>query len=256
MKRPLRDRAVRANSALAVAGIDLLRMRSSLHWARFIHDRKKFAAAGGQIDELLPITADMGEHAGRLDAHYFTQDLLVARRVYEASPKRHVDVGSRLDGFVAHVAAFRTIDVIDIRPAPAQLDQNIRFIQADMMSASSSLTNCTDSASSLHALEHFGLGRYGDPIDPIGHLKGFQNLEGLVSAGGRFYVSVPVGRPRTVFNAHRVFDPTAVPEWTKDRSRLTHFDFIDDAGKLHLDQNPDDAASCEYGCGIFTFQKD
>jgi hypothetical protein len=29
-----------------------------------------------------------------------------------------------------------------------------------------------DSLSCLHALEHFGLGRYGDPIDPRGHEKG------------------------------------------------------------------------------------
>jgi hypothetical protein len=32
------------------------------------------------------------------------------------------------------------------------------------------MINCCDSISSLHAIEHFGLGRYGDTIDVNGHL--------------------------------------------------------------------------------------
>jgi len=32
-----------------------------------------------------------------------------------------VDIGSRVDGFVAHVASFREIEVFDVRPISAQI---------------------------------------------------------------------------------------------------------------------------------------
>ena len=85
----------------------------------------------------------------------------MARRIYENNPDIHFDVGFRVDGFVVHVAAFRKIKVVDIRPQASQI-KNIEFLQADMMSpVSDSLVACCDSLSCLHALEHFGLGRYG-----------------------------------------------------------------------------------------------
>ena len=40
-----------------------------------------------------------------LDA-YFHQDFVVARKIFERNPRLHIDVGSRVDGFVAHVATF------------------------------------------------------------------------------------------------------------------------------------------------------
>ena len=67
------------------------------------------------------------------------------------------------------------------------------------------LAESTDSLSCLHALEHFGLGRYGDPVDYDGYLKGFDNLYRILKPGGRLYFSVPMGPQRIEFDAHRVF---------------------------------------------------
>ena len=64
-----------------------------------------------------------------------------------------------------------------------------------------------DSASCLHALEHFGLGRYGLPIDPNGYRKGLANLASFLRPGSTLYLSTPIGRPRVEFNANWVFDP-------------------------------------------------
>ena len=47
--------------------------------------------------------------SGSAKGHYFHQDLLVARRVYVNNPSIHADIGSRIDGFVAHVASYRSI---------------------------------------------------------------------------------------------------------------------------------------------------
>ena len=56
-----------------------------------------------------PCLRDRYEAGGVASGHYFHQDLLVAQWLNAANPQRHIDVGSRVDGFVAHVAAFREI---------------------------------------------------------------------------------------------------------------------------------------------------
>lgn len=65
----------------------------------------------GKIRFSMPCLSDALEPSGSASGHYFHQDLLVARKVFERQPRKHVDVGSRIDGFVAHVAAFREIEV-------------------------------------------------------------------------------------------------------------------------------------------------
>ena len=75
--------------------------------------------------EFAPIWAIISEkdnEPGTMRGHYFHQDLFVARQIYLANPKRHIDIGSRTDGFVAHVASYRTIELIDIRNIGSQYD--------------------------------------------------------------------------------------------------------------------------------------
>jgi hypothetical protein len=226
---------------------------------RFLRDLNRWKRQGGRVTSMYPVLTDWSTQAGDASGAYFHQDLLVARRVYEAKPRRHVDVGSRIDGFVAHVAVFRGIDVIDIRPMEKGI-RNVRFIQADLMRGASQLASSTDSLSCLHALEHFGLGRYGDPIDPSGHLKGFISLIQMLKPGATFYLSFPIGRPIVEFNAHRVFDSEEVLSWPgSELLHLQRFDFVDDAGALHEDilihQIRTQCANLEHGCGIYTFTR-
>jgi hypothetical protein len=123
-----------------------------------------------------------------------------------------------------------------------------------------SLWGFYDSISSLHAVEHFGLGRYGDELDYEGHLKGFRLISQLVAPGGTFYFSVPIGPQRIEFNAHRVFSlPYLRRMWEKD-FWLERFSYIDDAGMVHENvpcDSPDADRSygCNYGLGIFELAK-
>lgn len=205
-----------------------------------------------------PCLTDRYEAAGDARSAYFTQDLLVARRVYEASPRRHIDIGSRIDGFVGQVAVFRKVEVIDVRPLPAP-PGNISFLQADMIQPPpAELVACCDSLSSLHAVEHFGLGRYGDPLDIDGHKKALRNMVAMVEPGGRFYLSVPIGPQRIEFNAHRVFQPGYIVDLIEPAMRLERFDYVDDAGAAHLVgplERSKGAYGCHYGIGIFEFRK-
>lgn len=206
-----------------------------------------------------PILEDKSSTAGAARGHYFHQDLLVARRIFANAPKLHVDVGSRIDGFVAHVASFREIEVFDVRPLKSTIP-NVRFKQVDMMAPlDASLNGYCDSVSCLHALEHFGLGRYGDPVDFEGYLKGLRNLTRIVSGGGKMYLSVPIGPQRIEFNAHRVFSVDYLLSIVSN-FRIDAFSYVDDRGDLHeaAALTQDSVAAnfqCRYGCGIFELTK-
>lgn len=206
-----------------------------------------------------PCLKDWRSPSGDASGHYFHQDLVVARHIWEKIPIKHVDVGSRVDGFVAHVATFREIEVFDVRPQEKKI-KNITFKQADFMAHDFPLSNYCDSISSLHAIEHFGLGRYGDPVDYDGYLTGLRNIHTTLKKNGTFYFSVPIGPQRIEFNAHRVFAVPYLLEIIKDKFTVNSFSYVDDEGELHseVDLTTDATAAsffCQYGCGIFILTK-
>jgi len=225
---------------------------------RFFRELRAFKKAGGKVDKLFPIYSDYKEQAGSATGHYFHQDLLVASYVAENKPNRHIDVGSRIDGFVAHVAAFRPIEIIDVRELADTGHANIHFKRMDLMKSLAVEPEICDSLSCLHAIEHFGLGRYGDSVNPTGHLTGFRNLLKMLKPKGTLYISLPISDTDQVqFNAHRIFKPDSILNWQTDyRLELLSFSYVDDAGRLHKEV-PFTAVQpgTQYGCGIYTFRK-
>jgi SAM-dependent methyltransferase len=226
---------------------------------RIFREREKTARSKLPFGLPYPCLGQKREEGGTASGHYFHQDLLVARRIFARRPERHVDIGSRIDGFVAHVASFRPIEVFDIRPLTNSIP-NVTFRAADFMNLPAEYGSYSDSVSCLHALEHFGLGRYGDPIDPDGHLKGLASLVHLVKPGGTLYLSVPIGPDRIEFNAHRVFSVSYMLELFRANFELMGLSYVDDDGDLHEDVGVDDRGAatsfgCRYGCGIFELRR-
>lgn len=206
-----------------------------------------------------PCLYDWYEEGGATKNEYFLQDLYVARKIHAAKPEKHVDIGSRIDGFVAHVASFREVEVFDIRPVTSEIP-GIVFRQANLMDSPAEFSEYCDSLSCLHALEHFGLGRYGDPIDPYGYEAGLRNMVKVLRSGGLFYLSVPIGEQRVEFNAHRVFSPALVVRLaTAHGLSLREFAWIGPGRKVIQSTDPEqDMAQLEkarYALGIFTFYK-
>jgi SAM-dependent methyltransferase len=181
---------------------------------------------------LEPKYVDHRKQSGAVDGHYFAQDLYVAQQLFMNSPKRHLDIGSRIDGFVSHVASFREIVVGDIRPATIKA-KNIQFIRVDITDKSGIPNSSFDSVSCLHVLEHVGLGRYGDRIHPDGWLAAISNLVDIVTPGGRIYISVPVGRQKVAFNAHRIFDFSTIFEALSQLVLVDRLALVDDYQELH-----------------------
>ena len=241
------------------AGIHPRRLVSALRgWRRYVREREEFRksckSTAWPWGKELPILTEWDETAGSLGAYFF-QDQLVARWIHTECPRRHVDVGSRLDGFIGNLSVFREVEVLDIRPQPLPVP-NVRFHQFDLMNAlPAEWIGCTDSLSCLHTIEHFGLGRYGDPIDPDGHLKGLEQLKRMVAPGGMFYLSTPIGPQRVEFNAHRVFAARTLIDWFADDWKIEKFAVIDDNNRVResVDWTGPDLADhfgCHLGVGI------
>lgn len=206
-----------------------------------------------------PILHEKSEPSGVSSGHYFHQDLLVAELIHRNRPDKHVDIGSRIDGFVAHVASYRTIEVFDLRNL-VSYNENIIFRQADFTNLSKDFINYTDSISCLHAIEHFGLGRYGDSIDIDGHLKGLESIYRMLKQGGKFYFSAPIGPFRIEFNAHRVFSVQYLLELFNNKYKIISFSYVDDKGQLNknvelTNYKINNNFGCHYGCGIFELYK-
>ena len=202
---------------------------------------------------LQPVLNDFHEQAGQARGHYFHQDLWAARKIFAAQPIKHIDIGSRIDGFVAHLLVLMPVEVIDIRPLETKLP-GLTFIQQDATTLARFKDNSIESISSLHAIEHFGLGRYGDTVDPDACFRAMRSLARVLKPGGRLYFSVPIGIERVEFNAHRVFSPQTILETLNDLELLS-FAAVDDKGEFHSAASPEEFANAEYACGLYEFTK-
>lgn len=202
------------------------------------------------------ILSEWRDQAGRLTS-YFWQDLWGGMMVAEKMPERHFDIGSRIDGFISHLMVLGVpVTLIDIRPLDQEL-KNVDFVQADATKLDGIADDSIASLSALCSLEHFGLGRYGDSIDPEACYKAFKAIQRVVKPGGYIYLSLPIGKERLCFNAHRVFDPrTVIKEFTE--CNLEEYSVVDQ------DKNPALIRNCDFGkyekseaelMGLFCFRK-
>jgi Caenorhabditis protein of unknown function, DUF268 len=222
------------------------------NWLRYqrLNSKPQFRL---KIKDAFPILTDRHASAGLAGGHYFHQDLWAARKIFQIRPERHVDIGSRIDGFVAHLLAFMPVTIVDIRPLLSRV-QGLTILQDDATSLSMLKENSVPSLSSLHAAEHFGLGRYSDPIDPEACFKFMDSLQRVLAMNGKLYFSVPVGRERVDFNAHRVFSPgTILARFSQ--LQLESFSYVADDGSLHENTAPLALPPSEMACGLFEFTK-
>lgn len=216
------------------------------HWRQF----QSLSSERLRIADSYPCLVDWVSSTP-FDPHYFFQAAWLARKLAEERPGKHVDIGSDIR-MINVLSAFIPTEFLDYRPLQVTLSG--LTCNADNLLALSRTDSSIDSLSCLHVIEHVGLGRYGDPIDPEGSRKAAAELKRVLAPGGRLYVSVPVGRERVCFNAHRVFDPDKVAALFPGL-HLETFSFVDDAGAYHETARTQDAAGSEYACGMFIFYK-
>ncbi len=254
------------NNWLTITGFDIKKTISFIfELPLFLKDLRKMKKMLQQTDnnsfsitKIYPVFNEKKTH-NKIPWNYFFQDLWVSQLIFQNNPEKHVDIGSRIDGFVAHVATFRNIEVYDIRNVRDDIP-NVKFIQADICSEFFNFNNYCDSISSLHVIEHLGLGRYGDHIDPQAHIKGLKNITKALKTNGLFYLSIPIGNQRIEFNAHRVFSTSYIIELLKPYYQLEIFGYVNDHSLFFpyvslSDTGFRNSFGCHYGCGIFVFRK-
>ena len=149
------------------------------------------------------------------------------------------------------------MNFIDIRPLSETIE-GLKFTQADATDLKGIDDGVIESMSCLHALEHFGLGRYGDIVDPKGYIKVAQSIQRVIRPGGVLYLSLPIGNEdKIVFNAHRIFSPSTIIGLfdCMDLEELTVVDPVG-CGMNKIDKRSISSWNYkDYSCGIFIFQK-
>lgn len=206
-------------------------------------ERRALIDAAPLIGEDTPTT--------QYDRHYFLQDIWAARKIRDSGIDSHVDVGSRIE-LVGFLTVLCRVTFIDIRPLIVEL-QNFQSLSGSIL-ALPMANDSVRSLSCLHVAEHIGLGRYGDPLDPHGTRDACRELARVLAQGGNLYFSLPVGRPRLCFNAHRIHAVGQILEYFRDLS-LVELSGIDDDRKFMANAERTALDGADYACGLFHFTK-
>lgn len=186
------------------------------------------------------------------DSHYIYHTAWAARKVRDIGQDKHVDISSSLY-FSGIISAFMKVDFYDYRPAELRLS-NLKTDHCDLVKLAFE-SNSIKSLSCMHSVEHIGLGRYGDSIDPGGDLKSMKELSRVLAFEGSLLFVVPVGRPKIEYNAHRVYTYEMIIDAFKDLS-LKEFSMIDDAGNFIEMADSSVVKNQNYACGCFHFKKE
>jgi SAM-dependent methyltransferase len=188
------------------------------------------------------------------DRHYVYHVAWAVRKVLEIKPEFHTDISSSLY-FCSTTSAMVPTKFYDYRPANLKLD-GLVCDKADLTKLHFA-DNSIKSLSCMHTIEHIGLGRYGDPIDPDGDIKAINELKRVLAPGGSLLFVVPIGQPKIEFNAHRIYSYEMVLNLFSGLN-LKEFYLIPE---LEKDGNPiynaskEQADNQKYACGCFWFIK-
>jgi len=229
-------------------------LASPKYLAELLRFRKESAALGLPVPKLTKIRPiDEATATTGFDTHYVYHTGWAARILAKSRPEKHVDIGSSLF-FVSIASAFVPMIHYDYRP-PAFDMPGAETGAADLLNLHFA-DNSIASLSCMHVVEHVGLGRYGDALDPKGDARACAELSRVLAPGGQLLFVTPVGRPEIHFNAHRIYSYEAVLALFPDLE-LAEFALITDkrdGATLVWDAEPARVAKQRYGCGCFVFR--
>ena len=189
------------------------------------------------------------------DTHYVYHSAWAARRLAEIKPSVHIDISSLIT-FNVVVSAFIPVQFYDYRPAHFYGLNNIESKTADLTNLDFE-SNSIESLSCMHSIEHIGLGRYGDEIDPDGDLKAISELKRALKNDGHLLFVVPIGKPCLRYNAHRVYSYDMISEYFEGFTLMEYSLIPDNALEVGIIKNATKELTDAqiHGCGCFHFKK-
>jgi SAM-dependent methyltransferase len=186
------------------------------------------------------------------EPHYFYHPAWACRVLQEINPEKHVDISSIM-WMSGCLSAFFPIEYYEFQPPDIKLD-NFKVSKIDLCDMIFDDLSVS-SLSCLHVLEHVGLGRYGDRIDPAGDIKAASELSRVLAHGGHLlFVTVIAESARIEFNAHRVYTHAHVLELFPDLE-LAEFSLIldDPVRGLIRYADVDLLKGQKFACGCYHF---
>lgn len=188
------------------------------------------------------------------DRHYVYHMAWAMKVMCEIQPEKHVDISSFLY-FPVMLAGFIPVEYYEYRPADLFIE-NLECKQADLKRLPFA-DNSINSLSCMHTVEHIGLGRYGDEIDPSGDLRSMEELERVLAPGGDLLFVVPVGKPRIQFSAHRIYSHDMIIDQFRNL-KLHQFgliSMIDRNSGIKYNVSAEEVNQEVMGCGCYWFKK-
>ncbi len=185
------------------------------------------------------------------DTHYIYHPAWATRIIKKINPIKHIDISSSLH-FCTTLSAFIPTEFYDYRPAKLTLS-GLYCDSADLTNLFFD-SNSIESISCMHTIEHIGLGRYGDPIDPMGDLKSIRELQRVVKKNGNLLFVTPVGKPKVQFNGQRIYSYELINNLFDDFN-LKEFSLVLDSGEFIQNADPNIVQNQLYGCGCFWYVK-
>jgi hypothetical protein len=210
-------------------------------------DDNRMAAADS---DLWPFLKDATAETA-FDTHYIYHPAWATRVVKKISPAKHIDISSTLH-FCASLSAYMPVEFYDYRPAKLSLP-NLYCGAADLTNLFFE-SGSIESISCMHTIEHIGLGRYGDPLDPSGDLKAIRELQRVTKMGGNLLLVTPLGKPKIQFNGQRIYSFELIHDLF-DGFELKDFSLVTDAGEYIEGASPSLVKDQRYGCGCFWYMK-
>lgn len=230
-----------------------------IKYLNFIHDYIRFKRKGNSRFQLnrkdwYPCLNDKTMET-EFDRHYLYHPAWAARILSFIKPREHVDISSILH-FSSIVSAFIPVKFYDYRPADMRLS-NLYSAKANLLSLPFE-NNSVLSLSCMHAVEHIGLGRYGEALDTEGDIKAIKELIRVISPGGSLLFVVPIGgKSKIMFNAHRIYTLNQISQYFS-KLRMKEFALIPENpkdGGLVINPSKKLLNKQSYGCGCFWFIK-
>jgi hypothetical protein len=190
------------------------------------------------------------------DQHYVYHTGWAARILAATRPSKHVDVSSSVY-FASIASAIVPMDFYEHRRTDINDLPGLSCDQADLLHLPFR-DDEIQSLSCMHVIEHIGLGRYGDAVNISGDRLAAMELSRSVAKGGQLLMVTPVGQPRLMYNAHRIYSYRMVLDMFPNL-RLKEFSmFSVRQNKFIRNANPgfvaDENHECG-ACGCFWFVK-